>query len=84
MKLKKVKYLGPMDRVLVEGDPQMKGEEKEYPADVAEELIATAVRQRFEPVGWKPSGPEPAEESVEAPAEPKPEPRKTRKKKTKK
>ena len=51
----KVKYMGPMAVVTVGGfGPHRRSQTKDYPRAAAEELVATAKRQRFDPVGWKP------------------------------
>ena len=48
----KVKYLGPSKSVNVGGyGAHRKGRVKEYPDEVAEELLATADKQRFQAVG---------------------------------
>lgn len=47
----KIRYLGPGDAVVVGGfGPHRRGEVKDYPDDVGEELLATSVKQRFEAV----------------------------------
>ena len=50
--MKKIKYLGPSKSVNVGGyGTHRKGRVKEYPDGVAEELLATADKQRFKAVG---------------------------------
>lgn len=47
--MKSIKYLGPRAEIEVQGfGPHRRGQTKEYPDTVADELVATAVRQRFE------------------------------------
>ena len=48
----KIKYLGPSKSVNVGGyGAHGKGRTKDYPDEVAEELLATARKQRFQLVG---------------------------------
>ena len=50
-----IKYLGPSGDVNVAPyGPHRKGDVKEYPDDFARELLATSIKQQFEPVGdWE-------------------------------
>lgn len=60
----KIKYLGPMNRVIVApyGD-HFKDQVKDYPKEFGEELLATSLKQQFEVVGK--SAEEPDEDSLE-------------------
>ncbi len=47
----KLKYLGPRDSIMIQGNGlHEKGEIKEYPDDVGQDLLATSVKQKFEAV----------------------------------
>lgn len=48
----KIKYLGPSESVNVAPyGPHRKGEEKDYPDEFAEELLATSKKQKFKAAG---------------------------------